>query len=70
MRYRVTAIRHRGQRWESKWHFDLEKAAEQARRWRERHPELIALGIEDERKRQVPVPVVRDDQPVSGTAGS
>jgi hypothetical protein len=55
MRYRVVAVRHRGQQWQSKWHFSLAKAVRQAVRWRADH-ELLSLGVEDERGNEHPIP--------------
>lgn len=59
MRYRVVAVRHRGQQWKSRWHWDLQKTVRQAARWRDQY-ELLSLGIEDETGTEHPIPAAEE----------
>jgi hypothetical protein len=61
MRFRVVAVRHRGQKWRSRYHLSLTRALGQAERWRERYPELLSLGIEDENGKEIAIPPAADE---------
>lgn len=61
MRFRVVASPRGGQVWRSKYHYSLSKALSQAARWKESHPDLLALGIEDERGKEIAIPPAADE---------